>query len=412
MGRLAASHFLAALAYADYRSMWLATMSAGAAAWALIVARAWLVFTLSGSSTMVGLVTFAAMIPLFFVPPLAGFLADRIDRRIIIKWVFLFQIGHNVVLTTMAFTIGIEVWQLITLSFLNGSARAAQMPASQALIPNLVPSDKLLNGIALHSATQHASRLTGPLLIAPILATTSIGWVFATCTVLYCLSFLMIKRIQTVSTGVMEPSHNAMTQFLAGLNYIYRNPLILSVVMLVMAHCSLTMSFESLLPVLAKWHFQMGGEGVAYIMMGVGTGALITVVALAGIENQQTRGRLLFWMGVISGLSNMAFSATTNIPIAIILAMVMGASQSGFMIITAVIIQSIVPDGIRGRVMSIYLLHVGGMMAVLNLANSKITDLFSAPLVLSVEGGTFVVIMTISTIRAPLRQLYSKGIFA
>ena len=404
------SRFLAALAYRDYRTMWLATMSAGGAAWALIVARGWLVFTLSESSALVGVVTFAAMIPLLFVPPFAGYLADRIDRRKILAWVFAVQIGHGLALAVLAFTGEIEVWHLVVLSFLNGTVRAAQMSASQALIPNLVPPDKMQNAVALNSATQHASRLTGPLLIAPLMATAGTSWAFVLCTALYCISFVTVLRVRTVSTGVMEPHQSAVRQFFAGMEYVYHNPLILSVVVLVVLHCSLTMAFESLIPVLTRERLGMGGEGFAYVMIATGTGALVMVVTLAGVQKERARGRLLLWLGVISGISPLAFAAATSVPMALLAAAVMGGSQAGFMLITAVIIQSLVPDGIRGRVMSIYLLHIGGMMALFNLSNGVMADLFNAPLVLTVTGSVFVVVMAVSLLRAPLRRLYAEGL--
>ncbi|MCH7706748.1 MAG: MFS transporter, partial [Chloroflexi bacterium] len=102
-GRHTSSRFLAALAYRDYRTMWLAGMSAGGAAWALIVARGTLVYSMSGSSSWVGLVTFAAMIPLLFVPPLAGLFADRWDRRKMLAWIFGAQVITNGLLAALVF---------------------------------------------------------------------------------------------------------------------------------------------------------------------------------------------------------------------------------------------------------------------------------------------------------------------
>ena len=410
VSRSTATRFLAALAYRDYRNMWLATMSAGAAAWALIVARGWLVFSLSGSSTWVGVVTFAAMIPLFFVSPFAGFLADRVDRRKILGWVIGIQIAHNLTLSVLALTGMIEVWHLVVLSLLNGTVRAIQISAAQALVPNLVAKDKLLNAVALNAATQHASRLVGPLLIAPLMATAGTGWAFVLCTALYGVSLAMVLRIRTVSTGVMEAEKGAFRNFIAGFSYLYHHSLLLSVALLAVLHCALTMAFESLIPTLSRDRLGMGDAGFAYIIMAVGAGALITVVILAGIQNERTRGQLLLWLGVSSGIGIVALAASPNPPTALLSAAVMGGSQAGFMTMTAVILQSLVPDGIRGRVMSIYLLHIGGMMALFNLVNGALADVFNAPVVLTVTGSAFVIVMAVSLLRAPLRSLYIVGL--
>ena len=115
-----------------------------------------------GSSLWVGLVTFAAMIPRVLVTPITGYLADRFDRRRVMAVMFALNLAHNLVLAAVVMMGVVTVWHLVLLSFVNGSARAAQMPASQALIPNLVPPSLLLNAIALNQATQNGSRLLGP----------------------------------------------------------------------------------------------------------------------------------------------------------------------------------------------------------------------------------------------------------
>ena len=130
---------LPSLAYRDFRYLWMTTLSSSAAAWALIVARGWLVYDLSGSSVWVGVTTFAAMIPLFLVPPVAGFLADKFQRRRLLGYVFALQLAHNAILAALAMTGVIETWHLVVLAFFNGSARAAQMPISHSLLPNLIP---------------------------------------------------------------------------------------------------------------------------------------------------------------------------------------------------------------------------------------------------------------------------------
>ncbi|MBI4201417.1 MAG: MFS transporter [Chloroflexi bacterium] len=408
--RSTSSRLFAALAYRDYRTMWFATMASGAAAWALIVARGTLVFKLSDSSAWVGVVTFAAMAPQFFVPPIVGLLADRFDRRKLLGWVFLANLLHTAILAALAFTGAIQVWHIVVLSLINGIARASYMPVAGALAPNLVPREKLPNAVALHSSTQQASRLVGPLMIAPLMATVGVQWAFLLCAVLYGLGLFMVLRIRTASTGVMERDKSAMHNLLLGLNYVYHHRLLLSVVFIVLLHCSLTMAFESLMPVLARDRLGVGQAGFAYIMMADGAGAMVTIVALAGIQSDRIRGRLLLWLGVGSGLASLALAASTSLPIALASAAAMGATQSGFMVLTAVLIQSIVPDGIRGRVSSVYVLHVGGAMAMFNLVNGSLADVFSAPLVLAATGLTFVLAMALSLLRRPLRTLYAAGL--
>jgi MFS family permease len=407
--RATASRLLICLAYRDYRAMWMATMAAGASTWALIVARGTLVFTMSGSSTMVGVVTFAAMGPDFIVPLFAGFLADLFDRRKLLAWIFGIQLFQTLALAGLALTGTIQIWHIVVLSVINGVGRAALTPTADSLVPNLVPRDKLLNAVALNVATHHASRLVGPLLIAPVLATIGISWAFAMCAGLYAVGLVMVVRVRTISTGVIERDKGILRNVLAGAEYIYHHRLLLSVLILVVLHCSLTMAFESMLPVLSREKLGTGEAGFAYIMMAVGAGGLLVVSILASIQNERMRWRLYLWLGVLSGIGPIALAASALLPMAFLSAAVMGGAQAGFMTLTVVLVQSIVPDSIRGRASSIYSVHIGGMMAVFNLVNGTMADVFNAPLVLTVGGLIFVIVMAISWLRAPLRALYVSG---
>ena len=412
IARTTLDRHLTALRHRDYRTLWIATLSGGAASWALIVARGWLVFTLSGSSAWVGVTTFAAMAPMFIMPPVAGFLADRMDRRALLAWVFAAQLAHNLVLAGLALTGTIAIWHLIALSVVDGVARATQMPASQALLPNLVPKEDLLNAVALNSATMQGSRLVGPGLIAPLMATVGAAGAFALCTVFYAVGLIFVLRIRTRSRGQMAADKGGVQNFFAGLLYVYRHPVLLPLFTVVVLHCALTMSFETLLPVVSDERLGAGGVGATYLMMGVGAGAFLGALAIAGVQSTQTRGRLLLLTAVASGLAPIGLALSTNMPLAALATAGMGASQAGFMTISATIIQSVVPDDIRGRVMSVYLWHIGGMMASINLMNGALADAVGAPVLLTITGLAFLAAVPVSLLRFRLRRLYMRGTVA
>jgi len=179
------ARYLVSLQYPEYRKLWLATVCSQSAAWALIVARAALVLQLTGSATWTGAVIFAAMIPSVLVSPVAGFLADRFDRRTVVAYAYGVNLAHNLLLSILVVTGAVEAWHLIALAVVNGSARAVQMPASQALLPNTLPREWLFNAVALYGVTQHGSRFVGPFLILVLLWITGHqDWVFFLCTAL------------------------------------------------------------------------------------------------------------------------------------------------------------------------------------------------------------------------------------
>ena len=385
-------------------------MCAGSAHWALIVARGWLVFDLTGSSGLVGAVTFAAMIPRFLISPFAGLLADRVDRRILLAWAFGINITHNLVLAILTVVSFIEVWHLVALSFVNGSARAFQMPASGSLLPNLVPREYLLNAIALNSATLHGTRLFGPLMTGPLLAISSTafgpGIAFFLCCALYLVGLIVVSSIGTVSRGSIQVDKGIIDNLLAGLKYVYRDDLLRPLIILVAVHCALTMSFESLLPVLASEQLGAKGSGFGYMMMAVGAGAIIGVACLTVVTSEYVRGRLLLTSGIVSGLAPALLAISPSMPMALLAAMLMGLSQGCFMTLFTTIVQSVVPDSIRGRVTSINNLHIGGIMAAFNLVNGSLADISGAPIILICTGLAFTILMPITLANKSLRTQY------
>ena len=426
--RAKGNRFLAALEYGDFQTLWTANFFAGAAAWALIVARGWIVYEFSDSSLFwVGVVTFAAMIPRVLVSPFTGYLSDRFDRRTVLRVMFAINLLHNLVLGLLMFTGSAEIWHIVVLSLVNGSARAAQMPAGQALIPNLVPRNLLLNAIALNQATMHGSRLLGPLAIIPLQATTGATGAIFLCAGFYAISLIQTMRIRTVSTGRIDKRQSFFRNFSEGAVYVYKTPILLSVVVMAIFHCGLVMSFESLLPGMSTKLLDTEGSGVDFLlflsqllnesgagfsilMMAVGAGALVSAMMLAGISSDITKGRLFFAFGGLSGLSSLALGVSPNLLTALPSAMFLGFSSAAFMTLTHTMIQTIVPDSVRGRVAAIYSVHIGGMMASFNLLNGIFADYIGAPLVLMVTGLAFVLVVGLSWQFMTMRVIYKGGV--
>ncbi|MSQ06468.1 MAG: MFS transporter [Dehalococcoidia bacterium] len=405
----ARDRFLSALQYRDYRHLWFASVFAGAAAWALIVARGWLAYQITDSSLWVGVVTFMAMAPRAFATPIIGFLADRLDRKTLVSWTYALNLVHNVALALLAMGDMITPWNLVLLSLINGTLRAAQMPTTQSLVANVVPRKDLPNAVALNEATQQGSRLVGPLAILPLLALVNVAAAFWLCSVFYLAGLVLTLQVRTRSRGVIEPNRGFAHNFFAGFGYVYQTPLLLGIILLTLAHCALSMSYESMLPEISQEKLQAGSVGVSYLMAGVGFGALVTSVFLAGVSNQVVRGRLFLIFALISGLSPGALALSSTKELSVLAAVAMGVTQAGFMTIAHTIIQTIVPDGIRGRVSGVYSFHVGGSMALANLFNGALSDVLGGSMVMAYSGLILVVAAGLSLASASLRSIYFPG---
>ena len=398
--------FLLALQYQDYRNLWIATTFSASAAWALIIARGWLAFELTDGSLWVGIVTFAAIAPRVFSTPISGFLADRFDRQTLIRWIFALNMINNMALALLVMSGNASPGSLTLLALINGTLRASQMTATSALIPNLVAKDHLMNAIALNQATQQGARMVGALAIVPLLGFVNIEAAFWLCSGFYLLGFLQVSRVKTRSTGVIDQTQSFWANLFEGFVYVYQRPLIMSMVLLVLAHCALTMSYESLLPAISEDKLGAGSVGASFLIAGVGGGALVASIFMAGVRSNSTRGKLFIIFAFCSGLGPLLLAFSGNSILSIAATVIMGINQAGFMTISHTIIQSLTEDHVRGRVAGVYSVHVGGSMAVTNMINAAIADVFNASAVLVVGGLIFVGIVFLSLGSGSLRKLY------
>ena len=397
---------LLALQYQDYRNLWIATTCSASAAWALIIARGWLAFEITDGSLWVGIVTFAAIVPRVFSTPISGFLADKLDRQNLLRWIFALNMVNNSLLALLVMSGQAGPWMLTFLALVNGTLRASQMTTASALIPNLVAKEHLMNAIALNQATQQGARMAGALAIVPLLGFVNIESAFWLCSSFYVFGFLQVSRIKTKSTGVIDKNQSFLANLFEGFVYVYRRPLIMSMVLLVLAHCAFTMSYESLLPAISQDKLDAGSVGASFLIAGIGGGALLSSVFLAGVRSISIRGKLFVLFAFSSGVGPVLLALSDNATLSIGATVFMGISQAGFMTISHTIIQSLTEDHVRGRVSGVYSVHVGGSMAVTNMANAAIADVFNASAVLVAGGLAFVVIVFFSLGSGSLRKLY------
>ena len=407
-------HF-AAFKYRDYRSTWTANMLSGGAMWTFVVASSWLVLEMSDSSAWVGLVTFGSMIPFLVVSPVGGFLADRFNRRNLALVTFVGSAATGTALVLLALFGTVALWHIVLLAFVAGVFRAVQEPTIQALIPNQVPREHLLNAIALNSMTRHGARLFGPLVAAVLLGLgiIDIKGVLILSALFYALGAVQMARIHTVSTGVTRQEYSLARNMIDGLVYIYTHRGIALFIILVAFHCVLVMSFESILPVLTRE--ELGATDLSTLnnlVMAFGAGSLVGTFLMAGVRSEALKGQLLIWTGLASGVTPIMLALSGNVPLTLAASAGMGVSQATFMALTNTYVQSVAPDALRGRIASLYTLHAGGLMAFSNLGYGLLADVdvISAPHILLVTAVIYIAaVLLLSAGQPVLRQVYRTG---
>ncbi len=382
--------------------------------WALIMARAWLAFELADSGLAVGAVTFAAMAP-WTLAPIAGAMADRFDRARMIVIGRILHLSFALILAYLAFSNSLEVWHLILLAFASGVAWSIENSAQNALLPNTVEKHSLLNAITLLSLANFGSRLVGPLIGGPLLAGLGAGWIFIVAACFYFVSILFTLRLRLRSTGGLGRSElslfaEARHGLAEAFRYIGANPQIRLVIAVVSAHCLFTMSFDSMLPILAKREFGGGTGMFSALLMGIGGGALLGTLSLSFLRTDSLRGRLFIATGIVSGLTLAIAGLAPTRELAVLGIALSGGAQAMFVALGSTLIQAVVQDEIRGRVMSLYALFGGGVMAVMIFSNGAATDVINVRYLIWVPGLIFAVLLSVwALMHSELRYVFEHG---
>lgn len=396
-----------AMRHPDFRALWGGTASSSIALWTLLLGNTWAVKHLDGSNVTVGLTIFASM-SAFILAPFGGVIADRFDRRILVRSTRLAAFAITAVLFLITVLGGLEVWIVLALALAQGVVRAVELPSDQALIAAVVPKEDLANAIMLNNTTQLGARAAGPLLSAPLLTTVGAEGAYAIAAVFTLVAFTSMRRVRQSSFGGVSSLSQVVRNLGEGIGYIRRTPPVRAVVTIVVAHCALTMAFDGMLPGFAE-HELHDVDIFPLMNFGVGLGALLGSGFLALSATKQ-RGLIYLITGVVSAVSGSLMAISTNIPAALVSTVLMGSSQAMFMALSAVLVQEVVPDAVRGRVMSFYAMSAGGLMAVANLLFAWMADRVEIPLLFALPGLVFGIILLATLLPGmTLRRVYRTG---
>jgi MFS family permease len=403
-----ANTLFAALAYRDNRVFWIGTTISSVAQASFLVSAGWLAYEQGGGSAT-GLVAFATMFPFLLSTPIGGLLADRYDRRSIVLATQVFQGALALLLGGLELAGLLPLPLLIGLVLVSSAARTVELPTVGAVLPNLVPPRVLLNNLSLNSLATLGSRFAGPAMLAPVLALGGAGAAFLVIAALY-LPALVWTRMTPPMPRVTLGVGGFGAQAGEAIRYIRERGMLALLLGLVVLHCWLTMSFDAVLPLVAEEN--LGGKGAVYssLVAAGGIGAIVGSLTLAGLRVRTRRGTLLLASGLGSGVTAILLALSGIWPLAMVVMIGVGLSQAMFMTLQNTLVQEAVPDAVRGRITSIFMMSAGGVMSFGNLANGTLADHVGIWPVLVLPGIAFIVILVaISATRPALRRVYREG---
>jgi predicted MFS family arabinose efflux permease len=377
--------------YRDFRLMWIGACTSSIGTWMQIVAQGWLIYRLSHSARLLGLDQFLAGLPIFLFTIIGGVVADRTERRKILlmsQWLQMASAATLTILVAMGLT---HVWPILCLSFVSGLAQAFGGPAYSALIPTLVDKEDMPNAIALNSIQFNLAVTVGPALAGITLAKLGEKWCFGLNALSFLAPIISLSMISTrfVPVNTKQSMYNSLTQ---GIKFIWHHGSMVGLIVLAFLMTFLSMPMRTYIPVFVKDIFHRGPETYGNLLSLMGVGSICGSLAIAGLGNMRSKGRFALLMLICLGAGIAVFSLSTSLPVSYATLVVVGASMMAVFATMTSLVQLIITNEMRGRVMSVYNFAFRGGMPMGNLLSGWLVPMFTAPIVLGVNGLVLVLV--------------------
>jgi len=384
----------ASLRHLDYRYLWFGTLMMSAGQWVQQVTLGWLLYDLTGNSMLLGALNGLRALPFLVTGPLAGVAADRMDRRRLLlrtQWILIITALLMGALVASPF---LHVWHIFLFTLITGVAWTITEPVRMSMIPSVVPKENLANAVALNSGGFNLMKVIGPALGGALIAWFGPAENFYVQAIAYSGVLAMVYWMHIPPHHAESKRRSALVNLKEGFAYVWSTPAVLALMTLAYVPRIFAVPYQTLMPVFQKDVLQTGPEGLGLLMAAPGVGAVIAVLTLASLGSRiQRQGLLLVGSIVVLGALLVIFSQITWFPLALFMLVLVGIFQMFFLASTATMLQMIVPDELRGRVLSLYMLD-RGFMPLGALFAGTTAHFIGAPLTVALMGA-IVIILTV-----------------
>jgi MFS family permease len=390
------------LRHPNFRYLFVGTVFMSAGQWIQNVTLGWLVYDLTGSSVLLGMLNGLRALPFLITSPIAGVVADRTDRRSILIWC------ESVLMLTamiMGFVVGAgyaDVWQVFVFTSITAVAWSFVDPVRQSMVPTLVPKEDLMNAVALNSAAFNMTKIIGPSLGGLLIALFGASGNFYVQGLAYAGVLFSLYCMTARPSSTEARRSSALANLKEGMNYVWRQPAVFALMTSALIPRIIAMPYQTLMPVFQKDVLHVGPEGLGLLLAAPGLGASLAGFTLATVSSRIKRqGWVLIFSLIGLGASMNIFAWTISFPLALVVLVANGAFQVIYMATTNTMLQVIVPDHLRGRVMSIYMLD-RGLMPLGSLAAGVGAHWVGAPATVGFMGLAVVILAVLLAWRAPV----------
>lgn len=378
--------------------------------WMQMVAQSWLIYKLTGSSALLGLIGFVSQFPIFVLAPFGGAVADRRSPHRILMITQSSEMLCVFVMATLILAGHVQVWQLFVLAGITGIINAFDIPARQVLTVQLVGKQDLSNAIALNSSMFNGARMAGPAIAGILVASIGEGWCFMLNAFSYLAVLAGLFAIRLAPRPAQLSEQSMLAEIAGGFQYVYRTRPIRAIMLLLALVSMMGMPYAVLMPVFAGSILHAGPEGLGTLMAASGIGALLGAITLASRRGVVGLGRLVALATITFGGGLILFSFSRTFWLSVALLVPTGFAFISQMAASNTLVQSMVPDQLRGRVMAVYSMMFMGMAPVGGLIAGMMAGWIGAPLTITFGGafclvGGFLFRATLESLRGEAREL-------
>jgi MFS family permease len=353
--------------------------------WMQSVAQSWLVYRLTGSALLLGSVGFASQIPVFLFAPLGGITADRVNRRYIVICTQVASMLLAAILAALTLFHRVQVWHVFVLASLLGVVNAFDIPGRQSFLVEMVGKEDLMNAIALNSSMFNGARVIGPAIAGILVAKIGEGWCFFGNAVSY-IAVIIGLLLMRVHSPVRAAMASPLEHMMEGFRFVDRTAPIKALLLLLGLVSLVGMPYVVLMPIFADQILHGGARGLGILMGSTGVGALFGALTLAFREGVKGLGRWVAWCCAGFGASLAVFALSHTFWLSVILLLPVGYCMMLQMACSNTLIQVMVPDALRGRVMAVYSMMFMGMAPIGALLGGVLAESLGAPRTVAIGG--------------------------
>ena len=374
------------LKHRNFRLFFSGQMISLVGTWMDNIAEAWLVYRLTGSSLLLGTVAFAGQIPIFLLGPIGGFVADRMNRRSIVVATQVSSMILASILSFLTLTKRITVGELIAIATLMGVVNAFDVPARQSFLVEMVGREDLMNAIALNSSMFNSARVIGPSVAGILVASIGEGWCFFANAVSYIAVIAGLLMMRVPPSAVEKHSASPLEHIAEGFRFVMRTGPIRALLLLTGLNSIVALPYSVLMPIFAARVLHGNARTLGWLMGATGFGALLGALALASRTKLQGLSRLVAISCTSFGTSLILFSLSRNFLVSVALLVPVGFFVMVQMGSTNTLIQSMVPDRLRGRTMALYSMMFLGMAPIGAFVSGLVAGHIGAPWTVAIGG--------------------------